>query len=392
MESNYSRTLTDEQAFAQAPAVGEESVLSEPAPVNKPEPRLYRVIWRWHFYAGLIVLPVLLVAALTGGLYVFREELERKFNAPMLLVEPGPERVSYAAQLASAETAVPAGARLGGMLLHGDPATTTQFAFSTKDGRLLNVFVNPHTGAVQGGYYYGDSFFDIVLKLHRQLFAGTIGRVIVELATSWGIILVVTGLYLWWPRGRDKVMGVWLPRLRGKGYLVWRDWHVVPGFYIALVAALVMATGLFFTSLFGRGYQWMAYATKSYPAGYISPPKSVKQDGASPLTLDEVVAIASRTQPEKEMFVGFPHEADDSYSIFAGNNDSPSKLNQLYVDQYSGKVLDAIRWQQLSAVAKIQLSAYPIHVGSIYGLPTKILAVLTCLLIVAMSVTGATMW
>jgi hypothetical protein len=45
-------------------------------PVSKKEPRLYRTIWRWHFYAGLIVLPVLITAAITGGLYVFVKELD----------------------------------------------------------------------------------------------------------------------------------------------------------------------------------------------------------------------------------------------------------------------------------------------------------------------------
>jgi uncharacterized iron-regulated membrane protein len=55
-------------------------------------------------------------------------------------------------------------------------------------------------------------------------------------------------------------------------------------------------------------------------------------------------------------------------------------------------VLDTLTWKQLSAAAKLQLSAYPIHVGSIYGLPTKILALLVCILILAMSVTGVVMW
>lgn len=392
MESNLSRTLTDELAFAEAPTIGVEENLSTAARVKKPEPRLYRVIWRWHFYAGLIVLPVIVTAALTGGLYVFREELENKFNAPMLLVEPKAERVSYATQLANAIATAANDAHINGMSVSGDPTLATVFTFHGKDDRYQYVYVNQHTGEVQGNRFYGDSFFDIVLKIHRNLFVGTIGRVIVELATSWGIILVVTGLYLWWPRGRDKVLGVWLPRLRGKSYLVWRDWHVVPGFYIALFAALIMATGLFFTTLFARGYQLMAYVTKSYPASYVTPPKSAKQEGGQQLPLDEALAIAARAQPEKEMYVGFPHDAEDSFSVFAGSYESPSTLSQLYLDQYSGKVLDVIRWQQLSAVAKVQLSAYPIHIGSIYGLPTKILAVLACLLIVVMSVTGAAMW
>lgn len=210
------------------------------APVEKPEPRLYRVIWRWHFYAGLIVMPVLVVAALTGGLYVFKEEIEEITNARTLMVTPQPQRASFDKQLANAKAIAPADSHANALFIHNNPARATEFTFH--------------------------------------------------------------------------------------------------------------------------------------------------------MTLDEVIAIAEREQGERQMYVSFPHDAGDSFSIFAGNNDSPSTLSQLYVDQYSGKVLETIRWRQLSAVAKVQLSAYPIHIGSIYGLPTKILALLVCLLIVAMSVTGATMW
>jgi uncharacterized iron-regulated membrane protein len=92
------------------------------------------------------------------------------------------------------------------------------------------------------------------------------------------------------------------------------------------------------------------------------------------------------------MYVDFPHTAEDSFTVYAGGYDSPSTLTFLYLDQYSGAALDAIRWKDLSAVAKVQVSAYAIHIGSIYGLPTKILAVSVCAMIVAMSVTGAAMW
>lgn len=359
---------------------------------NNLQPRLYRVVWRWHFYAGLIVLPVLVVVALTGGLYVFREELEKKFNAAMLTVEPQPQRVSYEIQLANAKTAAPHGARATAMLLRADPVMATQFSFSTKDGQNLNIFVNQHTGAVQGSNVYGHSFFDIVLLIHRRLLAGTTGRIFVELATSWGIILAVTGLYLWWPRGRDKLLGVMLPRLRGKNYLVWRDWHAVPGFYLALFAVLVMFTGLFYTMAFGRGYQRMLEATNSNPPSYPEATKSIAQPGASALSLDEIIAVAGRAQPEKEMFIDLPNKADASVYVYAGSSDHPATLSQFYIDQYSGKVMGLTAWRQLPLPYKIHLLSYPIHVGSIYGWPTKVLALMVCLLIVAMSLTGAAMW
>ncbi|MDX2044684.1 MAG: PepSY domain-containing protein [Acidobacteriota bacterium] len=359
---------------------------------SSPAPRLYRVIWRWHFYAGLFVWPVLVVVAMTGALYVFRPELEQRFNAAMMTVEPQSQRVSYETQLANAKAIAPAEARATAMLLRADPTWPTQFAFSTKDGNNLNIFVNQHTGVVQGSYVYGNSFFDFVMTIHRRLAGGMIGRIAVELATSWGIILAITGLYLWWPRGRDKVLGVWLPRFRAKNYLVWRDWHAVPGFYAAVFAILLMFTGLFYTMGFGRGYQRMLDVTNSNPTSFAETAKSVRQPGAVPLPLDEIIAIAGRTQTEKELYIDLPNNAEASVYVYAGSSDRPHTLTQFYIDQYSGRVMGLAGWAQLPLLYKIQLLAYPIHAGTILGWPTRVLALLTCLLLAAMGVTGVAMW
>jgi uncharacterized iron-regulated membrane protein len=359
---------------------------------RKQEPRLYRVIWRWHFYAGLIVLPVLLAVALTGGLYVFKEELERVIYPHLMFIEPQPQTVSYDAQLANATAVLPPGATVHGVSISDDPTRATVIIAEIAPESYSSVFVNQHTGAVLGQLEYDRSLFGVILNIHRTLLAGTTGRIIVELATSWGIILIVTGLYLWWPRGRNQTLGVWLPRLRGKSYVIWRDWHTVPGFYLSLLAFLVMGTGLFFTLLFASGYQMMANLTKSYPPSYVNPPKSVKSDGAAKAKVDEIIASTRREQSEAEMYIDFPHTAEDSISVYAGSYDSPSTLTILHIDQYSGAVLDSVRWRQLAAAAKLQVSAYSIHIGSIYGTATKVLAVIVCVLIVAMSVTGAAMW
>jgi uncharacterized iron-regulated membrane protein len=365
---------------------------NEAAPVKKPEPRLYRVIWRWHFYAGLIVLPALFTTAVTGGLYVFREELERVIYPHLMFVEPQPQTVTYSEQLAKGVATLPRDATVHGISILEDPNRATEISAEVGPKRFVSVYVNQHTGEVLGRLDYDSSLFGVILNIHRTLLVGAAGRIIIELATSWGIILIVTGLYLWWPRDGKKALGVWAPRLRGKSYLIWRDWHTVPGFYFSILAFLILGTGLFFTLIFARGYQAVAYLTKSYPTSYLNPPKSLKKDGAKMLSVDEFIAIARRMQNQKQMYVDFPHTDEDSVTVYAGDFNSPSTLTYLYLDQYSGAALDALRWGELSAMAKVQVSSYSIHIGSIYGLATKILAVLVCLLIVAMSVTGAAMW
>ena len=72
----------------------------------------YRAVWRWHFYAGVFVMPVLMLLALTGGLYLFKDEIDGLVYRDMIRVpvaqsqvaqsQVGPE--TWAAHAATAAT------------------------------------------------------------------------------------------------------------------------------------------------------------------------------------------------------------------------------------------------------------------------------------------------
>src|SRR3954452_23592755 len=83
--------------------------------------RLYRIVWRWHFYAGMIIAPVLIVVAATGALYIFKDELEAVLYPGVTYVEPAAERVSYEQQLAAARAAVPTMPRIALMQVFANP-------------------------------------------------------------------------------------------------------------------------------------------------------------------------------------------------------------------------------------------------------------------------------
>jgi uncharacterized iron-regulated membrane protein len=214
--------------------------------------RLHRVIWRWHFYAGMIVAPALIVVAATGALYIFKNELEALLHPGVTYVEPAADRVSYAQQLAAARASVPTPVNIGLMQVFANPKRATAIAMAGEKFQMS--YVDPYRGQYLGAIEQG-GFFDIVLKLHRQLFLGTTGRIVIELTTCWAIVLVATGMYLWWPRKWNQLWGVWLPRLRRKPYVALRDLHSVGGIYVGIIAILISLTGLIYTYAWGSGFQ-----------------------------------------------------------------------------------------------------------------------------------------
>jgi len=377
--------------------VSASSELAEVAP-DAPQPRaecaavvgpsLYRVFWRWHFYAGVFVTPVLLVVAITGGLYVFKSELEGLLYPSTLFVEPGPSRVPLEDQIASAKASVPEGYRAGSVGVWSDPTRSTEVFCQAIGQPFKLVYVDPHTGAVCGELT-GDGVFRTVLKLHRTLFLGTAGRVLVELVTGWAIVLLLTGLYLWWPRKRSAA-GVLYPRLRAKPYVVLRDLHTVAGFYLLPVILLIALTGLVYAQVWGSGYKFAAEKTGATGR---TPPKSVSPSGAKPLPLDAAFAVARARYPDAEVLsLSLPPRPDSSLVFFAGGESGPLTHGTLALDRSTGDVLADEPADQKPGLNWWSNWNYPLHVGSVLGTPTKVVWAVACLVLVALPVTGLWMW
>ena len=83
----------------------------------------------------------------------------------------------------------------------------------------------------------------VVFHLHGELLMGDRGSMIVELAASWAIVMIVTGLFLWWPRGTKGLGGVLYPRLRQGQRIFWRDLHAVTGIWVSGLALFLIADG-----------------------------------------------------------------------------------------------------------------------------------------------------
>lgn len=250
--------------------------------------RLYRIVWRWHFYAGMIIALPLIVVSATGALYIFKDELEGVLHPGVLYVEPATERATYEHQLATARAAVGPAYQIGTMQIFINPKRATELAMGGE--KFQFGYVDPYRGHYLGSVEKG-GFSDIVLTLHRSLFLGATGRIVVELTTCWAIVLLVTGIYLWWPHKANQMWGVWLPRLWAKPYVVLRDLHTVFGFYIAVVAIVISLTGLIYTYVWGVGYRYAAEKTEAYDL-IMRPRLSKSAPEAEDLSIDRIVQIA----------------------------------------------------------------------------------------------------
>ncbi len=210
--------------------------------VHAPGTRWYNAVWRWHFYAGLFCIPFVIWLALTGSIYLWRPQIEAWLDRPYdHLATDGPV-ASPDAQVAAARRAVP-GSTLRKYVLpeRDDQAVRILVADHGADKR---VYVDPHSLAVLKVATEETRPMRVIFHLHGELLAGAVGSYLVEIAACWAIVMILTGVYLWWPRGRKGLAGLLYPRLSGGQRVFWRDIHATAGIWVSVFALFLILTGL----------------------------------------------------------------------------------------------------------------------------------------------------
>jgi uncharacterized iron-regulated membrane protein len=201
----------------------------------------HRTVWRWHFYAGLFCIPFVLWLATTGTIFLFKPQIERFLDRPydhLSIVQ----RARVNAQVQAAIAAVP-GSTLDSYELPRNPTSAAEILVD-KGTQQFRVYIHPQTLQVLKLDNEDHRLENVVFKLHGELMMGDVGSWIVELAASWAVIMIVTGLFLWWPSNASGLAGVLYPRLRASGRTFWKDIHSVAGVYVSFFALFLLFTGL----------------------------------------------------------------------------------------------------------------------------------------------------
>jgi len=226
--------------------------------------RFYRAIWRWHFYAGLLVLPFITLLAVTGAAFLYQDVIDRSVHHALKVVQVGGARLP-AEQLVGA-----ARQRYGGRLF---VYTTPDRADASAEVGLVDthgvrqvVYVDPYRARVLGALPEHGTLSWTIRRLHSLALVGPYARGLIEMAGGWTIVLVLTGVYLWWPRGRGG--GVISVRGKPRQRLFWRDLHAVTGAGVGTILLVLALTGMPWSWLWGAQVnRWVNGHDFGYPAG-----------------------------------------------------------------------------------------------------------------------------
>lgn len=354
----------------------------------------YRLVWKWHFLASLYVLPFMAMLAITGGIYLYKPQIENWLYADRMHVQAIGTALPIEQQVAAVE--IKHGiTRLRGITDYDDPTRSTLIEFNDAQKTRSYAWVNPYSGDVLGAVARDDMAMRVLRKFHGELLLGKVGTKFVELSAHWAIVMFITGAYLWWPRGNRTFAQAVTPPTSGpkQGRSWWRETHLFTGFLAVILVVPILISGLPWTDVWGGGLSYVQEQTgqKSQSLRFSrSVPNSTTSEG-TPIAFETVFAIAKSEGLNAPYEMRPPRNAEAAFWIRSAST-TRSEQSELIVDQYSGAVLKRHDFRDNPLVAKTVSWGISFHQGELYGRLNLIQNTITALLAVILSVTGFVAW
>ncbi|RVU21603.1 PepSY-associated TM helix domain-containing protein [Methylobacterium oryzihabitans] len=379
----------------------------------RPSPdAVYRAVWRWHFYAGLLCLPFLILLSTTGALYLFKDEItaalfpRRTVVAQHAAAPLSPDRLIYIAA-----QAVPDGTPV----TYLDPAGPTAPAVVTLAGGVAKTLVtlDPWTGDVLDRTRADREPMAVVRRLHSLSYFGPVANGVIEVVAGFTLILVLTGAYLWWPRRQSG--GVVTVRGTPRRRVWWRDLHAVTGLVAGTGLFFLAATGLPWSILWGQELRalsnraglgqpealWAGVPVSAVPAGAVldqagwaleaAPlPRSQPRD-AAPIGIDRAAGILRDLGMPAGYELSLPVGETGIYAAAAYPRDV-TRQRMISLDQYSGRPLVDVRFGEIGPVGRAIQYGIGIHKGELWGRANQLAMLAFCLATILLAVTAGVMW
>ena len=379
-----------------------------------------------HLWLGLASGIVVLIVSITGCLFVFQKEISEFLYKDTYFVKTsaGTESTLPLSLLQQkAQSALGANRPINNITTYRQPDRSWEFmAYRSNDSALTyfgsipyyqSVFLNPYPGAVTGVRDYKYDFFSIVKAIHWSLLLNTdYGQPIVGWSTLIFVLLLITGIVLWWPKKwtkayKDRSFKIkWGASFKRVNY----DLHNVPGFYSLFPALIIAMTGMVFS------FRWFTALVYVIASGTTTPPPQVVIKSVRPLadsvlakdssglltrihlsaasSMDKVFGLAQEELPGTRRLAISPATGSEGTIDVYGYKDGETYYgyDALQFDQYTGQLLHRRNNSEKNRGERLVEMNYDIHVGAIGGLTGKVIAFIASLVCASLPVTGFLIW
>ncbi len=354
--------------------------------------RLRTVLFWSHLACGVAAGAVILMLCVTGVALTYQRQMQWWADTRHYRAEPPADgRRAAVADLVAAASELDPEAEPVSVTYRADPRAPAAVALGTRA-----IYVNPHTAEV-----YGDgtgarlrTFFTTIVNWHRYVAqAGDSrprGKAITGAANLAFLFIVLSGMYLWWPRSLRWAavrQVVWFRRgLPGKA----RDfnWHNTLGFWSALPLALIVYSGVVISYPWATNMVYRAVGEAPPPPAAaarasapparprVAPPARPANDGFDSGQLDSIVAKAKAADPDWNILVlRLPSVAGGPVSVAldAGEGGQPHLRRTVFFDAH-GEIERVEDPSSLTRGRRLRNFLRFAHTGEVAGRPGQTVA------------------
>lgn len=349
---------------------------------------------------------IITIICFTGALLVFEDQVTQLTNRHLYYVEsPGSQPLPVGTLVEKVESQLTKGATITGVTIYPQPDRSYQVNLSAPKGAA--VYIDPYTGEVLG-QSQRTPFFRTVFMLHRWLLDsqpadGGIfwGKRITGISTLLFVIILLSGIVIWWPRSRKGLKnGIQIALRKGKTCF-WHDLHAAGGIYVLLLVLVMALTGLTWSFDWYKNAFYTLFGVETTAPAKGPAPKEKNPQGPQPGTTTEATAPVTPFACWQQVYDQVAAENPDRLKIEITDG-TASVSNNRYgnirgTDRYtfdpqSGQITGASLYKDTGNSGKIRGWIYSVHTGAWGGNLTRIIWFLAALLGATLPLTGYYLW
>lgn len=362
---------------------------------------LKKLIGKIHLWGGLVSGIVVFIVSITGCLFVFEQEIREFTQKEYRFVVPeNSPKASLSLITLNLAKAFP-DKKIEQVRFFSDPSraviaklvdskSITKAKKEEAEPQKATYFLHPNSGELISKKDFEHDFMHTVQEIHTSLLLGETGKWIIKANVVIFLIMLLSGLYMWWPNKKNQRKMAFRLNLKGKTQIINYSIHNVLGFYFLLPLILISLTGIWWAI---KPVQKLTYATlgekmkeknkvsSQFEAGKIFSPQSAFE------------AVSTTYAGWKEAHINFPQKSKDCIRVNLKYPYEVYKKNNLFeFDQYSGKILRSELFADYKTVDKIKHANRDLHTGQNYGIIGKLIAFFSSLFAASLPITGFLIW
>ncbi|MBB5635096.1 putative iron-regulated membrane protein [Pedobacter cryoconitis] len=361
-------------------------------------------IWRnIHLWLGLAAGLIFFTECLSGTLLVFEDEITEALHASRYQVNQVSQAIPLDSLANTVRMKMPKG-KISTIKVYSNPYRTVEINVKEKKGKEkgggkrggkgIILFLNPYTAEITGQLNpAAPTFFSFMLDLHQSLLTGKVGKTILGISTFVVLIILITGMVLWFPKKRKQLKARLKVKTDGSWKRINHDLHVVLGFYCSFFILILLVTSLSWS------FKWAntaLYTITGSKPGFPEKVKSLSPQGSVKTISYQQALEAGRKQFSKAPYwsISMPKQADEPITITSASTDALHRngFDNLSLDQRTGAILQVSLLKDMPGGWQLRRYMKPVHTGAIGGIPTKLMAFFVSLISATFPVTGTILW